>query len=171
MSSVTEVEMIHELGYKYKVIFGEMGHRCGYVYIPRDYLLSDDMKFAISPDSDGLTIQELEYLSLMLNCYNDDFNTLKVHGGITFNEALEDVDINESEDFIYCLGFDCGHSGDMKDEECFKTYFPETSDTRRRFWFGDKYPMFNRGSIKTKLFCVQECLNLIKQLESMRSKK
>lgn len=171
MSSVTEVEMIHELGYKYKVIFGEMGHRCGYVYIPRDYLLSDDMKFAISPDSDGLTIRELEYFSLMLN-YNENFDVIKVHGGITFNEALEDVDINESEDFIYCLGFHCGHGGDKKDEECFEKYFPENFERFKTLSFSGLNSFWDNGSIiRTKLFCVQECLNLIKQLESMRSKK
>lgn len=157
--SIVEVDQTTKEGYRYKVLFTSMGHRCGYVYIPRSYVF-EDMR-----DTSEFWPQNL------ITNISDRLHSFQAHGGITFNESLEDVDIDASNNFIYCLGFDCGHSGDKKDEECFEKYFPEEYESIKQIFSGHTSSLFNTGIVRSQLYCVQECVNLIRQLESMRLKK
>lgn len=70
-------------GFKCTVIkHPEMGHYCGYVWLPEDHPLANGGERDIN-------------------------NLASVHGGVTYN-AWEDV----GKEKFYVVGFDCAHAGD-----------------------------------------------------------
>lgn len=84
------------LGYECKIVFQELGHRCGYIKIPKDHPFYD---------------QDYDFCNQFVDC----------HGGLTYAAKYicgEDCDDGE------WLGFDCSHCDDKPDIEASKKYFP-----------------------------------------------
>lgn len=73
-------------------IFTKMGHRCGYVGVPKGHWLY------------GLGYSEEKY-------FNAIEDIISVHGGITFADCYEPV---TADDYWY-FGFDCAHYDDAPD--------------------------------------------------------
>jgi hypothetical protein len=76
-------------GYQWAVVHNGMGHRCGYVRVPK-----------------GHPWHGKGY---------DDIN-VEVHGGLTFAEPDKPCD-KEGADDAYWVGFDCAHGGDAPDPQ------------------------------------------------------
>ena len=79
-------------GYHGVCILGGVGHRCGYVGLPKDHAL-----YGASYDS-----------LWMIN----------IHGGLTYAGD----GIIEDETSYHYVGFDCAHAGDAKDIKALKEY-------------------------------------------------
>lgn len=76
------------LGYEWMVVHNGMGHRCGYVRVPKTH-----------------------------PWYGKDYDDVgaEVHGGLTFGRA--DVPCGKAEDGGYWFGFDCAHAQDAPDPD------------------------------------------------------
>ena len=95
-------ETFEYLDYECKVIFRDLGHRCGYIKIPKDHPFYD---------------KGYDYCDRFVQC----------HGGLTYaNKYLCDEDCEDGE----WLGFDCAHCDDRLDIEASKNYFPGAHSNR-----------------------------------------
>lgn len=84
-------------GYRCVVIGQSMGHRCGYVGIPRGHKLY------------GVPYDEIN---------------VDVHGGLTFGETYNTYPV-ENKEGLYYIGFDCGHYGDNLDVSLMEELTPK----------------------------------------------
>ena len=85
-------------GYLCKVLFMPLGHRCGYVKVPK-------------------------YHPLFGKSYDECNEFIDCHGGLTYSgRYLVSEELKYGE---YWIGFDCMHVGDRIDIESFKKYFPK----------------------------------------------
>lgn len=96
MKSIVEENSLYK-GYKYMVMFLELGHRCGYVQVPDDHPINND------------------------DCWVDPETDITCHGGITFCHRTTMPD-NDAEAHLW-IGFDCRHYGDAVDADAFEGYF------------------------------------------------
>ena len=87
-------------GYDIAIIFQRIGHRCGYVRIPKTNKLY------------GL---EMDYEN------PNELEELDVHGGITYNRTSPIFD-RENAELEYWIGFDCAHCYDKKDIKAWEKY-------------------------------------------------
>lgn len=91
---VIEASFVHA-GFPCVVLFQAMGHRCGYVGVPKTHPYY------------GAGYHEVD-----LNC----------HGGITY---AENHLYGQNDKDFWWLGFDCSHICDAPDAESTQKYFPE----------------------------------------------
>ncbi len=94
MNSLTE-SLFEYRGYTCVVKLMKMGHRCGYVALPKTHPLYDK-----------------EYDKIDIDC----------HGGLTFGSMRLDGQPNKG---VYWIGFDCAHAYDRKDLEACRKAFPD----------------------------------------------
>ncbi len=136
-------------GYEYLVYATSMGHRCGYVRIPkkhylygRGYFEELNVKFnrKLNPfiDSEGNVAMSILF---------------DVHGGITFSNKGTYAEFNKRG---WWIGFDCAHSGDKPD--C------KLMDDKRKNKNYYEYYKSICGEIRSKEYVEQECKNLIDQI-------
>lgn len=91
---ITETRFEYE-GFPCVVLFMPLGHRCGYVGVPKTH-----------------------------PAYGNNYDTLDIdcHGGLTYTERyLQNQDDIET----WWIGFDCCHYNDASDKEAMQKYFPE----------------------------------------------
>lgn len=101
------------------LLVNDGSHHCGYVALP-----------AVLTDRD-------------FTGYNGgDYHTLDVHGGVTYQEALEQLDNK------IVVGFDCAHAGDTT-----------------------KYSNNSWGVWRDEHYCTEECESMAKQLMAMLPKQ
>ena len=148
------------------VIATDMGHRCGYVGVPKGYLLfsktysdfiTDEMKDAWKKVREE-PVGKRGIIDLV--CHDPNKPRIgflfAVHGGITFSDADGKYPI-ESE--LWWFGFDCGHIGDAKDESIMSEECKEIEQ---------RYPSsFQEGVVRTLDYCVGECESLAKQIREV----
>ena len=95
-------------GYECRVLFIPLGHRCGYVRVPKTHPLYG---------------KAASYKYGMFAAFEE---AIDCHGGITYVE--EYLNGEPSKDSVW-IGFDCAHLGDGVDIESKKKYFPNEKIT------------------------------------------
>ena len=124
-------EEFEAYGYKCAVIFHRMGHRCGYVGVPRDHPLYGkhyDERLPINvedcPDLPVVNILAAMCLDTSKDKRINIANFFQVHGGITYAKGEKNYPIES--DGLWWFGFDCAHAGDSPDYDKVQEYFGET---------------------------------------------
>lgn len=159
-------------GIRCVVIFGEMGHRCGYVGVPKESILygksySESLKCLVKKQVENEPIgkrgivpifcmdRENEFMSM--DCYFD------VHGGVTYADGGESSKYPVESD-LWWVGFDCGHCQDLQDLGQALEYGLIDLKTKNRL--DDCFGLMD-GEIRTKEYCEQECRNLVNQIKKV----
>lgn len=168
MAYKVEVDEIYN-GYRCVVIFGDMGHRCGYVGVGKDHpLYGVDYNEEI-PDSllrwwevikQG-PIGKRGIISVVtqgegkprLDVFFD------VHGSLTYSGGGDVYPVDAKD--TWWFGFDCGHCGDGKDFAQVEACGFKVSEFLRSW---------NDGVIRDLDYVWQECKNLADQLKEAKER-
>lgn len=167
---IVEREFEHA-GYKCVVIFGAMGHRCGYVGVPRSHSLYgkhyDEHLEIKKTDIGDRKVSGI--FPLLVACFDDDERIMidayfQCHGGITYAGGGENSKYPIESD-LWWFGFDCGHAGDKADLSYAMQKFPNRQEEyRTRLLIENKYPIED-DVIRTEEYVVEECKKLAEQLK------
>lgn len=140
---VVESDFMYE-GLRCVVIFGTMGHRCGYVGLPKGHELYGKE-------------------------YSDVCDKLEdgVHGGLTYAGGNTEYPVKSN---LWWLGFDCAHYGDGKDLELAKEYFKDDEKLVRQIEMTmeieNMYPTFELENVRSKVYVEGECKSLVNQINN-----
>lgn len=130
-------------GYECRVLFMDMGHRCGYIKIPEGH---------------PLCVDDYDYINEFVNC----------HGGLTY--AAHYLNGEKCDDGVW-VGFDCCHSTDVIDLEALEKYYPEQiSKYGREWWKAYASIWYCYQTIKTLDFCKDQLKSLAEQLKAIKEK-
>lgn len=136
-------------GLKCVVVMQLMGHRCGYVGIPKNHPLyrKDESSFRkILGDED-------------------------CHGGITFTGGSKNSSYPIQSD-LWWFGFDCDHACDSNDYESAKQLFADDTDALERIKFYEKDDInFSHSRIRSLEYVENECCKLAYQLSHLREEE
>ena len=127
---IVEKEFNHN-GLKCVVTFSNMGHRCGYVGIPKWHpLYGKDYMDYLDIKKEDIEGKEVSGVFPLLGALIDEDERVRIeayftcHGGITYSGGGENstypIDSN-----LWWFGFDCAHYGDGKDLDLAIEVFPE----------------------------------------------
>jgi hypothetical protein len=168
MGHKVETEFEHE-GLKCVVLMTGMGHRCGYVGIPKEHplhgvdyfdtancLTKENMKDDTEIEKVGLG----QMLAAMSGKYNEECISpemyFNVHGGITYagggNYPVE------NENGLWFFGYDCAHCDDAPD----LTEIESQSSREIQMSFP------RHGTIRSLDYCMSECRSLAEQLSKVK---
>lgn len=135
--------------YEYLISLNKVGHRCGYVAIPKNHKYADTpiKKYYFA----GKEIQDYDYESLKIEC----------HGGLSFMADYHKLKKLLS---VPCadmwIGFDCGHYGDQSDYDALEKYFgKEYKENKLKYCSRD-----DDGQVRTYYYVEQQCHSIIDQL-------
>ena len=122
-------------GYPCVVIFHTLGHRCGYVGLPR------------SNRYFGCDYEEID-----IDC----------HGGLTYatDELYEQSDVDR-----WWIGFDCAHCDDAKDYDSLRKYYTDKQSREMiDFWenLDHRYPI--ESQVRDLDYVTKECELIVDQL-------
>ncbi len=173
---IVEREFEHA-GYKCVVTFNAMGHRCGYVGIPKNHPLYG------KEYSDYLEIKKADVgdrkisgiFPLLLACLDKDERIhidayFSVHGGITFADGGENSNYPIESD-LWWFGFDCGHAGDKADLNYAIEKFPKQAERlKMQKRINDMYPI-EGDIIRTEEYVAEECKKLAEQLKEFEERE
>jgi hypothetical protein len=158
-----EKDFEHE-GLRCVVVMQPMGHRCGYVGVPKEHPLygldyGTKTKALSSKAMSDIPIEKAgvgQMLKARLGEYSEEFISpemfFSVHGGITYSGGGEQSNYPVESD-LWWFGYDCAHFGDGKD-------LSVVSERERGFEM--MYP--TRGEVRTTEYCISECKSLAEQL-------
>jgi hypothetical protein len=151
-------------GYEYIVYATPMGHRCGYVEIPKGHYLYGKhyhknlrkIKFKEIENNDIDKISPIAIFCAALSSKREvNMEILfNVHGGITWSGKGKDLDMNR---VGWWIGFDCAHCEDAKDPEIIE-------EDKKHIWNDPCFGENEFRKIRTKEYVEQECKNLIDQI-------
>lgn len=119
------------------VIVGSyMGHRCGYIAIPKDHEL-----------------------------YEKDYDEIdiSVHGGLTYSEYSRDNYPVKSDEDVWWIGFDCAHGGDAKDLELIKSFGEENHEVQVMLDMESRFS--NYGTVRNIEYVENELIDAVKQIK------
>lgn len=121
-------------GYKCVVLMTEMGHRCGYVGIPKE--------------------------NSLYNKYYDELNKyIGCHGGLTYcSSELHCVNDKDK----WWIGFDCAHLDDRPDFTTAKQMFKDNKKVIKSLETIEE--IIKVGTVKTLDFCEAQCKDIVKQV-------
>mgnify|MGYP003294415751 CR=1 FL=1 len=124
-------------GFPCVVLFQWLGHRCGYIGIPKNH------KF-----------YNVDYMELDISC----------HGGLTYSESYlygqEDGD-------IWWIGFDCGHYVDKQDYESVKKYYSDNEEVMKNIaWVQENSLSQSFGQVRNLDYVINECKSIVDQLDN-----
>lgn len=128
-------------GYRCAIIGQSLGHRCGYVGIPKGHVLYG---------------KDYSYIE-------NEFN-ISVHGGLTFSDYGDEIYPVKSDENLWWLGFDCGHSGDGKDFELIKELNDE-NHYQIMLEIEKKFSTSEWETVKTTEYVEQELTDMVKQIK------
>lgn len=111
------------------LLVNDGSHHCGYVALPADLADKDFMNY----DSEA---------------------SISVHGGVTYQDALPQLEGK------IVIGFDCAHAGDLM--KCPEKY----KGTAMENMF-----MYSDGEWRDEQYCTDECESMAKQLMAMLPKQ
>lgn len=165
---IVEKEFDHN-GLKCIVTFGNMGHRCGYVGIPKRHPLYekgyDDYLDILKEDIEG---KEVSGVFPLLCALIDDDDRVRIgtyftcHGGITYSGGGENSTY-PIESNLWWFGFDCAHYNDGKDFDLAIEKFPEfAQQLAMTKVIEDMY--HTHGTIRTTQYVADNCKELADQL-------
>ena len=132
-----EEQFMHQ-GYPCVIIFTTLGHRCGYVGVPRNHPAYGK---------------------------NDDEIDVGVHGGLTYCRDDQDGYPVAGQD-CWWFGFDCAHGGDGQDLKRAREIFQDPAldmliALQAKSTFRESLPVRSQEYVKT------ECRSLATQLKDM----
>ena len=144
---IIESNFIHE-GLRCVVIFTSMGHRCGYVGIPKTHTL-------YGKDYDEEFNEENS-----IECHFD------IHGGITYasSSMVSPIESNG----LWWLGFDLAHYMDGKDLDLALKYELLDESTYLKLKEVENMYPISETTVKTLDYCIDECKSLAKQLSEVK---
>lgn len=123
-------------GYKCVVLMTEMGHRCGYVGIPKE--------------------------NNLYNKFYDELNEyIGCHGGLTYSSS-ELHCVNDKD--TWWIGFDCAHLYDRPDFETAKRMFKDNQKVIKSLEIMEEMTIYEFGTVKTLAFCEEQCKDIVKQV-------
>ena len=138
------MKTVQETRFEYKgfpcvVLFQSMGHRCGYVGLPKGNRFY------------GKHFSEID----------DD---ISCHGGFTYSRnkliLQEDTD-------LWWIGFDCAHCFDKMDYEKAKEYFSDNKGVMEAILYRENMDAFfgDCGQmVRTLEYCIEECKSIVDQI-------
>lgn len=157
--------------YRCVVIFGDMGHRCGYVGIkPGHPLYKKELTDYLDiPKSelDGKEIGNRSIIPIFFAAFDDDDRIrmdvyFNVHGGLTYssnNNGTYPVESN-----LWWLGFDCGHYGDGKDLDLVEKYWGDDPRIQTMLRIEKSYPYTDDEPVRSMDYVTNECKALVNQI-------
>ena len=150
-------------GLRCVVLAVNLGHRCGYVGVPKGHKLygldcsdrSPLLKAAWDSVKEG-PIGKRSILPVILSAADELPRAdvvFDVHGSLTYSDG--DAKYPVESDGLWWFGFDCEHSGDLKDE----SIMDENYIALER-----KYSFARVGVVRTEEYVAAECERLAEQL-------
>jgi len=127
-------------GYRCVIIGSYMGHRCGYIAIPKEHKLYKE---------------------------SHDYNDLDIdiHGGWTYSSTTCRAYPVVTDEDTYWIGFDCGHYGDGKDIELIKSFGEQEERTKILLNMECSYP--TGEEIRTIEYVENQLKNAVEQLKKL----
>lgn len=167
---VVEREFEHA-GYKCVVIFGVIGHRCGYVGIPKSHsLYGKDYQERLDIKKADVGDREVSGILPLLGAWLDEDERIRIeayfqcHGGITYAGGGEHSSYPIESD-LWWFGFDCGHYGDARELKLAYEKFPNyRSNLAIQIECEDRFRI-ERLIIRTEEYVAEECKKLAEQLK------
>ena len=148
-------------GYRLLVIFQPMGHRCGYVGLPKDHVANNIESYipcVYFEDLDEWTINKI--------IIQKNINNIKVHGGLTYANSDKEIFKNNR----WYFGFDCIHGGDAVDYESAFKYFKDNPEVIKKLKqnqdLDNKFPI-NDNVVRDLDYVKKEVKSLYKQLKAI----
>ena len=130
---IVEKEFNHN-GLKCVVTFSNMGHRCGYVGVPKWHpLYGKDCMDYLDIKKEDIEGKEVSGVFPLLGALIDNDERVRIeayftcHGGITYSGGGENSTY-PIESNLSWFGFDCAHYGDGKDLDLAIEVFPEYAE-------------------------------------------
>ena len=121
-----------------KIIFTQLGHRCGYVGVPKGH-------------------------PMFGRDYNKCIEDIDCHGGLTYSGFRDD----NSKEYWY-FGFDCAHADDGVDIESLKKYGFDISPFLSMFLpIVELWEPNESSQFKTKEFCEEQCNSIAEQIKQI----
>ena len=148
---IVEKEFNHN-GLKCVVTFSNMGHRCGYVGVPKWHPLygKDYMDYL------DIKKEDIEGKEVSIEAY------FTCHGGITYSGGGENSTY-PIESNLWWFGFDCAHYGDGKDLDLAIEVFPEYAEQiARTKEIEDMFPTYEIA--RSSEYVADNCKELADQL-------
>ena len=166
---IIEREFEHA-GYKCVVIFGNVGHRCGYVGIPKNHpLYGKDYGDHLEIKKSDVVDRAVSGIFPLIGACLDEDERIRIeayfqcHGGITYAGGGEHSDCPIESD-LWWFGFDCGHAGDKSDLDYAIQKFPShRKGYQLRKIVESKYLIDD--VIRTEEYVADECKKLAGQLK------
>ena len=137
---IVEKDFTH-CGLRCVVVLQNLGHRCGYVGVPKEH-------------------------DLYCQFYDDEeVECLSVHGGITYANGGEDSTYPVESD-LWWFGFDCAHYMDACDFDAALAAFDDPESQRYLLSYKSIHEKHPDGSVvRTLEYCVEQCKHLAEQLK------
>lgn len=161
MSYQVERDWTTQAGFRAVVTMSDMGHRCGYVGLPKEHPLYgaeySDPSPALTAPSNDEPVGKRGVITLL--CVTPERMTspelvFDVHGSLTFSgnghgryPVLSD---------LWWFGYDCGHAGDGKSPE----YLQEMCER----YPGSPIMWKDDGEFRSLEYCMNECESLARQI-------
>lgn len=167
---IVEREFEHA-GYKCVVIFGSIGHRCGYVGIPKNHpLYGKDYSDYLEIKKTDVGDREVSGIFPLLGACLDEDERIRIeayfqcHGGITYAGGGEHSSYPIESD-LWWFGFDCGHYDDARDLRLAYERFPKHRERlAMQIEVEDRF-CIDGLTVRTEEYVAEECKKLAEQLK------
>jgi hypothetical protein len=160
-------------GYRCVVIFGDMGHRCGYVGVEADNPLYGkdytDYLDINKSELDGEPIGKRGIIPILCAAFDAEFDEdervrldvyFNVHGGLTYAGDRADYPVESN---LWWLGFDCGHYNDGCDLDLVESYWGDNPQIQRRLRTCRDLG-WDDCEVRTQEYVENECKSLVDQI-------
>lgn len=125
-------------GYRCVIVGQNLGHRCGYIAIPKGH------------EFYGVGYEDID---------------IDVHGGWTYSENSKweyPVIAND----IWWIGFDCGHYCDGKDLELIKSFGKDSESVKYMLDMESRFP--SNEEVRTIEYVENELIDAVKQIKNLK---
>ena len=168
MAYNVEFDFISEEGLRcVGIAITDMGHRCGYVGVPRGHVLygveynetlPDAISFVTDEIMENAEIGARGAIPVFFAAFSNRMNRLDVvidvHGSLTYSGRSEQYPIPDTN--LWWFGFDCAHAGDGKDFSIM--------DERTKEAYASGFRYYPEGPVRSKEYVMQHCKLLARQL-------
>lgn len=158
-------------GLRCVITFGDLGHRCGYVGIPKTHILyGKEYDEYLEIKKEDIKGREVSCVFPLLGTIIDENDRIRVkayfncHGGITYSGGGEKSTYPIESD-LWWFGFDCAHCDDGKDLDLAIEYFPEISERLLKTRQIDDMSSTYGNHLWTQEEVEKECKLLAEQLD------
>ena len=167
---IVEREFEHA-GYKCVVTFNVMGHRCGYVGIPKNHsLYGKEYSDYLEIKKADVGARKISGIFPLLGACLDKDERIRIeayfscHGGITFADGGENSNYPIESD-LWWFGFDCAHCDDAKELELAYERFPNYRERlAMKIECEDRF-CIDGTIVRTEEYVAEECKKLAEQLK------